>query len=127
MKEDKTLWNIPQEFINDFEELDGSSIKIYIVLRDLAEISKRKHEDFDDHTWIYCSYEYLKTKSKLSSNVTVRKALLILCQLGWISGFHRGYRDNSTGKKFGNEYRIPFSKNYVESEYLKMLNTSEEI
>lgn len=97
---------LPEEIIEDFEQLSGSAIKVYILFRKIAgEIKEPK--------WIHCGYDFLMAETKLTSRSSIRKAMIELTSTGWIVGFRRGYLAGR--KRVANQYLVSPYKNMENS------------
>jgi hypothetical protein len=122
LKHNKKI-DIPEGFMDDLPEMAGSTVKVYLVLKELADIKKR-NEDLETNgtAKIFCGYEYIKKESGVSKPMC-RKAILFLSEKGWICGFTRGHKeDGNKTKRTSNEYLIPFERTYNHSEHDKMLH-----
>lgn len=110
---------IPEQFINDLENLTNNSIRMYLVFRKMTG-------DIVEPSWIHCGYDYLLSETKLVSKTQIRKGMIELVAAGWIVGFRRGY---SVGRKrVANQYCISPVKEISGSYELmeKMLDYSSK-
>lgn len=121
--EHNRIVEIPEGFLSDLIELSGTTVKCYLVLKELADIARLKGKlDEDGTARIYCSYEYIRKEAKLSKPV-IRKALIELAKRGWICGFKRGNNGgiHKDAERTSNEYSIPFERRMNKDEFYKMV------
>lgn len=97
-----SYFKIQNSFVDDLYNLSGSTIKVNIVLRSLV----RENESTQGGVWVRCSYDYLREKTGLKSNTSVRKAILQLITYGWIQDFKRGFFQEE-GENRTNAYKLP--------------------
>jgi hypothetical protein len=109
---------IPKDFLDDAVKFPAFTVKVYLYLKCLADITKETTKCNDDNIWIHIGYDTIAEKIGVSKP-SIRQSILMLAEHGWINGFRRGYR--SDGGNRSNQYRIPLVKTYNEDEYYKML------
>ena len=114
---------IPPEFIADMKKFDPSTVKCYLILKELADITRDlgKCESNGDAK-VHCAYSYIQEEAGVSK-MSVRKALKNLVARGWISGFKRGNNGGSHvgAQKTSNEYLIPFVRKPSPDAYNDLL------
>jgi hypothetical protein len=69
---------ISDEIINDFEQLSGAALKLYVVFRKMTG-------EIVAPMWIHCGYDHLLAETHLSSKTSIRRALIELASTEAIS------------------------------------------
>ena len=119
---------LPKDFLSDLSDLNGSTVKCYLVLKELADIARSRGSlEKDGTAKIHCGYKYIQDEAGISKAM-VRKGILSLASRGWICGFKRGHNGGNHPKaeKVSNEYSIPFDRTINEVEFYKILNWEKE-
>jgi len=113
---------LPVGFLEDVKDLDGSIVKCYLVLKELADITRAlgKCEETGEAK-VHCGYQYIQDEASVSKSI-VRRAILELTIKGWICGFKRGHNAGNHKEKVSNEYLIPFVRTYSQEAYNTMVD-----
>ena len=113
---------LPVGFLEDIKELDGSIVKCYIVLKELADITRALGKcEKTGEARIHCAYQYIQTEANVSKSI-VRRAIIELTIKGWICGFKRGHNGGNHKEKVSNEYLIPFVRTYSQETYNEIIS-----
>jgi hypothetical protein len=113
---------LPVGFLDDIKDLDGSIIKCYLVLKELADITKALEKcEPTGEAKVHCSYKYIQDEANVSKSI-VRKSIIELTIKGWICGFKRGHNGGNHKEKVSNEYSIPFVRTYNREAYAEMID-----
>jgi len=119
---------LPEDFMSDLPDLDGSTVKCYLVLKELADIARSQNQlEPNGMARVYCGYDYVKNVAGVSKPM-FRKAMIALTVKGWICGFERGHNGGSgkLRRRTSNEYLIPFQRTYSQEDYNKMITWKKE-
>ncbi len=120
--EHRRIVELPVGFLEDIKDFDGSTVKCYLVLKELADITRAlgKCEETGEAK-VHCGYQYIQDEAGISKAV-VRKAIIALTTKGWISGFKRGHNGGNHKDNVSNEYLIPFVRTESQATYNNMVN-----
>lgn len=112
---------LPEGFLTEMKEMDGSVVKCYLVLKELADITRALGKcESTGEAKVHCGYQYIQSEAGVSKSI-VRRAIIELTIHGWICGFKRGHNGGNHKNKVSNEYLIPFVRTYSKEAYNEIM------